>query len=121
MVTTTALAEKQQNSQPSTTYPYSTPNISTDVGPSSSTPASSHAGSLSPYAKNRAYCHCNEYGCRRPHRATQGIHQRQGQENLHENAPTRTITFSCPLDCGVRPFRKAEYLHNHVKCNHTEL
>jgi hypothetical protein len=121
VISATALANKQQQSQPSTAYPYSNANFSIDVGASPSTPASSHADLLSPFTQDMGYCRCNTYGCDRPHRITQEIHLRHHQEIKHVDLRHPIVTYPCPVACGVKPFRKPAYRHNHIKCNHPEL
>lgn len=120
MISTVALTINQQPSQPSTANPYSNTNFSIDAGPSS-TPASSHADILSPYAQDMGYCECSVYDCDRPHRFTQEMHPSRYLEIEYGDRYPPTGTYSCPVGCGVKPFRKPENLHTHVKCSHPEI
>jgi len=119
MMSTIALTNNHQLSQPSTADPYSNTNISIDMGPSS-TPASSHTDLRSTYTQDISYCPCNLYGCVRTHRFTQEMHMKRHQE-IDADLQPQTGAYPCPARCGVKPFRKSEYLHNHVKCNHLEI
>jgi hypothetical protein len=120
MMSTIALTNSRQPSQPSTADPYSNPNLSIDMGPSS-TPASSHTDLRSTYTQDIGYCQGNLYGCDRTHRFTQDMHTKRHKEIEYADPQPQTGTYPCPVGCGVKPFRKSEYLHNHVKCNHLEI
>jgi hypothetical protein len=109
------------DSQPSTIYPPSNTNFSIDLPPSSSTPASSHVDLLSPYTQDIPYCHCNEYSCSLPHKVVQDVHLSHYQEPQHADVQPPTNVHHCQFNCGAKPFRKPEYLRNHITCNHSDL